>query len=394
MELETTKVGIDVSVVEELAAHIRAGTTDMVDSELRIPREHFVSGKRAQEELALFRELPLAAAHLSELPNPGDFVTREVGGVSVIITHGDDGVIRSYRNMCAHRGGRVEQKPAGRKRIFMCQYHGWSFDAKDGGLRKLSYEDTFGPIDYSCTGLTPIHTEVRYGLIFLTFDGDAAKPLDSYFGPEIDAQLDPWNLPESAIFLDETFQIPINWKLVVDGALDSLHAQYLHPGPGNVGARTLTNVAVFRKFGQHGRLFAPRNRLKRIVDSGEPLVASSDLVASIMLLYPNTLIAAAPDHIELWTVWPSANPAESEVRIRFFVRPSIMTEEMEQRVLKSWDILRNAATNEDWPMETWIQQNAANFPDGVFRYGRNEVSAQHLHHVLSADLAARGDKGD
>jgi phenylpropionate dioxygenase-like ring-hydroxylating dioxygenase large terminal subunit len=156
----------------------------MVDSELRIPREHFVSGERAQEELALFRELPLAAAHLSELPNPGDFVTREVGGVSVIITHGDDGVIRSYRNMCAHRGGRVEQKPAGRKRIFMCQYHGWSFDAKDGGLRKLSYEDTFGPIDYSCTGLTPIHTEVRYGLIFLTFDGDAAKPLDSYFGPD------------------------------------------------------------------------------------------------------------------------------------------------------------------------------------------------------------------
>lgn len=391
MGLEMTKVEIDMSVAEELAAHIRNGTTEMVDEELRIPRDHFISTERAQAEIALFRKLPLAAAHISEVPNPGDFITCEIGGVSVIITHGDDGVIRSYRNMCPHRGGRVEQKPAGRKRIFMCQYHGWSFDAKDGGLRKLSYEDSFGSIDYSCTGLSPIHTEVRYGLIFLTFEQESARPLDVFFGPDIDAQLEPWDIGNSTIFIDESFRIPVNWKLVVDGALDSLHAQYLHPGPGNVGSRTLTNVAVFRKFGFHGRLFAPRNKLKRLVDAGEPLQARSDLVASIMLLYPNALIAAAPDHIEFWTVWPSTNPAECEVRIRFFVRPSIMSEEMGERVSRSWEILRNAATNEDWPMETWIQQNAANWPDGIFRYGRNEVSAQHLHHVLSADLAAEDE---
>jgi phenylpropionate dioxygenase-like ring-hydroxylating dioxygenase large terminal subunit len=231
-----------------------------------------------------------------------------------------------------------------------------------------------------------VSTEVRHGLIFVNLSGDTN--LADFIGPEVDAQLEPWHIADSTIFIDKTFTLPINWKLIMDGAVDSLHAQYLHPGPGNVGSRTLTNVAEFRKYGPHGRLFAPRTRLKKLVDSGEEVQASTRYVASIMLLYPNALMAAAPDHIEFWTVWPSANPAECTVRIRLFVRSAILTPEIEDRVRKSWEILENAATNEDWPMEVGIQQNAMVWPDGVFRYGRNEVSAQHLHHELTKAMGA------
>jgi phenylpropionate dioxygenase-like ring-hydroxylating dioxygenase large terminal subunit len=49
--------------------------------------------------------------------------------------------------MCPHRGGRVEPKEAGHKRIFMCQYHGRSFNGDDGSMRPLAYEDSYGPID-------------------------------------------------------------------------------------------------------------------------------------------------------------------------------------------------------------------------------------------------------
>jgi len=387
MATTQTHVAMDVEVAARLVDHIRNGTTDMVESELLVPVTDFTCPKRAAAEIALLKTYPLVIGHISELPNPGDFITRDIWGASLLVSHGKDGAISTYRNMCPHRGGRVEQKESGHKHIFMCQYHGWSFRAEDGGLRPLPYQESYGPLDPACAGLARIKTEVRHGLIFVDLSNNPDRQLAAFLGPDVEAQLAPWQIAHSTIFIDKCFTVPINWKLVIDGAVDSLHAQYLHPGPGNVGTRTLTNVAVFRRFGQHGRLFAPRTRLKKLIDEGGDLTASTNYIASIMLLYPNALMAAAPDHIEFWTVWPSANPAECTIRIRFFARSGTLTPEMEARINKSWAILENAAVTEDWPMEVWIQENAMAWPESHFRYGRNEASAQHLQVELTKDLA-------
>ena len=387
----STDIAVDRDVTECLAAHIRANTTDMADDELLVPIRDFVSPERAAAEINLIKSLPLIVAHVSELPNPGDFITRTIMGTPLLITRGKSGTISTFRNKCMHRGGRVEQKESGRKHIFMCQYHGWSYSGEDGALRPLPYEDTYGSIDYKCAGLERIKTEVCHGLVFIDFSNNPDRRVEDFLGPDVNAQLAPWKIAESTMFIDKSFTVPINWKLVVDGAMDSLHAQYLHPGAGNVGALTMTNAAVFRKYGPHGRLFAPRSRLKRLVDQGDDLVSNTRYVASIMLLYPNALVAMPPDHLEFWTVWPSANPAECTVRIRFFIRPEMLTPEMEDRLNKSWALLENAATTEDWPMEEWIQENATAAPDGHFRYGRNEVSARHLQSELARDLDGRAN---
>ncbi|WP_336967480.1 aromatic ring-hydroxylating dioxygenase subunit alpha [Sphingobium aromaticiconvertens] len=381
-----TSVSLDEDVVARLIDHVRNNSTDMTDSELHVPIDHFVSVERAQAEIALMRTLPLIVGHVSEIKTPGDFITREILGVGLLITRQDDGSVVTYRNMCKHRGGRVEQKEAGRKRIFMCRYHGWSYNSEGGTLRPLPYEDSYGPIDRDCTKLDEIRTEVHHGLIFIDLSGQSDCSVADYLGPEVNAQIAPWGLDNAVVYLDKSFTLPINWKLVMDGAIDSLHAQFLHPGPGNVGARTLTNIAVFREFGRHGKLFQPRTKLKALIASGEDLGASSKYVASLLMVYPNAMVIGAPDHVEFWTVWPSANPSECTVKIRFLVRPEILNPDMEARINKSWEILSTAATNEDWPMEVWIQENANAWPSGTFRYGRNEVSAQHLHHQLARDL--------
>ena len=388
MSESATVVALDETVTAELIEHIRNNSTDMLEEEMLVPISDFTCPQRAAAEIALMKTLPLVVGHVSELPNPGDFVSRTVFGTPLLITHGKDGTISIFRNMCRHRGGRVEQKESGHKWVFMCQYHGWTYSGDDGSLRPLPYEDSYGPVDYACSGLARIKTEVCHGLIYADFSNHPTRRVEDYLGPEVMAQLAPWRIAESVIFIDKTFTVPINWKLVVDGAVDSLHAQYLHPGPGNVGTRTLTNVAVFRKWGQHGRLFAPRTRLKKLMDEGADLASSTKYVASIMLLYPNALVAMPPDHLEFWTVWPSANPAECTIQIRFLVRPEILTPEMEDRLNKSWAVLENAAVTEDWPMEVWIQENADASSGGYFRYGRNEVSARHLQSELARDLGS------
>lgn len=389
MDIVDSKVALDADVADRLVDYIRADGTDQAESELEVPIAHYVSPDRAAAEIALLKRLPLIVAHVSELKEPGDFLTREVLGIALLLVRKADGSVAAYHNMCRHRGGRVEQREDGRKPIFMCRYHGWSYKAEDGALHSVPYEATFGPIDYACNGLHRFRAEVRHGMIYVRLSEGDDAPIADYLGAEVDAQLDPWRLEDTVIYLDKTFTLPVNWKLVMDGAIDSLHPQFLHPKPGGVGSRVVTNVAVFKEFGRHGKLFQPRAKLRTLIKAGDPPASSTKYVSSLLMVYPNAMFIGAPDHTEAWTVWPSlTNPAESTIRIRFFVRPEILTPEMEARINLSWDVLREAATEEDWPMEVWIQENAAVRPEGSFRYGRNEKSAQHLHRQLAKDLDA------
>src|SRR5262249_48075096 len=156
--------------------------------------------------------------------------------------------------------------------------------------------------------------------------------------------------------VDKTFTLDVNWKLLVDGATDVMHPQFLHPG--GVGDLIETNVGVDRTYGRHAQHFGARKKLRALLDQGTALELGTRCIASNLVVYPNVLIITAPEHIECWTVWPDADPGKATVNIRFYVRKVILTPEIEARVHKSWAILHDAASKEDWPMEEWIQQNA------------------------------------
>ena len=379
---------VESEVANELVSHVRNRTTDMADQQLRVPISHFTSPERAAAEIDLMKRLPLIIGHASEVPNTGDFVTRTILDTPLIIVRQSDGSVATFRNMCRHRGGVVEQEASGNKRTFMCQYHGWSYDAEGGGLKPVFYEDSFGDIDYACSGLHRVKTEVRHGLIFGVFNPDPTAPsIAEYLGPDVDAQIAPWKVEESVLYLDETFIKPMNWKLVMDGAIDPLHPLFLHNKPDGVGERTLNNTAVFRAYGRHGKMFAARSNLKKLVETTDGAGVSYRHVGSVMVLFPNSLFVNAPEHVEFWTVWPTpGNPTQCTVNIRFFVRREIITAEMESRVRKSWNILSQAALDEDFPMEAAIQTNALALGEGSFRYGRNEKPPQHLHMQLREAL--------
>ncbi|MDB5970140.1 MAG: hypothetical protein JWQ90_2590 [Hydrocarboniphaga sp.] len=382
-------VRVQADVSARLITHLRDDTTDLADQDLHVPIEHFVSPVRAKAEIALMKTLPLLVAHCSEIPNAGDFVTREVLGVALLIVRQSAGGVQAYLNMCRHRGGRVETKPSGSKRVFMCQYHGWSYERDSGALRNVPYESSFDQIDRGCNGLHRYKTEQRHGLIFVDMSNDRERSLADYLGGEVDAQITPWELEKSSIYLERTFTLDINWKLVMDGAIDILHPRFLHVG--GVGELIETNVGVYRRYGRHGQHFGARTKLRKLIKAGVELNGGSKYIGSNLVIYPNAMMIAAPDHIEFWTVWPSIeSPSKSITQIRFLVRSEILTPEIEKRLQKSWEILENAATKEDWPMERYIQQNAEAAPDGMFRYGRSEVSCQHLHLQLAADLAGNG----
>src|SRR5690606_8901029 len=87
----------------------------------RVNRRAFVSAEILEaEQRQIFDRTWLYVGHASEVPDAGDFVTRDVGGRPMIMNRGRDGALRVFFNTCRHRGAEVCRNARGTARYFTC----------------------------------------------------------------------------------------------------------------------------------------------------------------------------------------------------------------------------------------------------------------------------------
>src|SRR5579864_1348448 len=87
----------------------------------------------------LFTRAWIVLAHESEVPNPGDYVSRSIGQDPVIVSRDQDGAVHVLLNVCAHRGMQVCRAEYGHTSTFRCPYHGWVYGL-DGSLKGVPAE--------------------------------------------------------------------------------------------------------------------------------------------------------------------------------------------------------------------------------------------------------------
>lgn len=367
-------------VYERLVAHIQNGTTDQADSILNVPVSNFTSEQHLQRELTVFRNQPLVVAMASEVPEPGCFVTRDVLGAPLLIVRQKSGSVAVFRNMCRHRGGKVELEERGKKPFFVCSYHGWSFDG-EGALRGVPFEEHLGDVDRNCRSLFKIHSEERHGMVWTDFSGRSDRSVADFLG-SADEKLAAYDVGKTTIYMEKQVEAPINWKLVIDGAIDVLHPQFLHPR--GVGKLIETNASLWEDFGRHGRSWSAYKKLSDKVRAGTHSGEDARYCSGNFVVFPNICVIPTPTHYEFWNVWPDTrDPGKCLVHIRFLIDPELLDEKRKGQIEKSWSILQQAAMEEDFPMEETIQANATAYPVGNFLYGRSEAPCQHLHHQLA-----------
>ena len=116
----------------------------------------------------LWKKSWLFACHMDELPEPGSFYLWERIGSPIFIVRGRDDKLRGFYNTCRHRGAPVVREQTGRRNLFVCTYHGWSYDDK-GHLINMRDPRDFTDFDKSSffhfckpTALSRIRTFTRH----------------------------------------------------------------------------------------------------------------------------------------------------------------------------------------------------------------------------------------
>ena len=68
------------------------------------------------EQERIFQRCWLYVGHESEVPKPGDYLRRNVGGQPIMFVRGSDGQPRVFLNTCPHRGALVCRQGRGNAR--------------------------------------------------------------------------------------------------------------------------------------------------------------------------------------------------------------------------------------------------------------------------------------
>ena len=84
----------------------------------------------------------LIAGLESQLKNPGDFITCDIGPESILCTKDKEGQIRAFYNVCQHRGNILMHEEKGNEKFLSCKYHGWMF-THDGELARVPAPEDF-----------------------------------------------------------------------------------------------------------------------------------------------------------------------------------------------------------------------------------------------------------
>ncbi|MET0323732.1 MAG: aromatic ring-hydroxylating dioxygenase subunit alpha, partial [Ilumatobacteraceae bacterium] len=277
-------------VARRLLANVDAGTSDQAESQMKVPIAAYRDLQRWETEMEqVYRRSPLVVAFSCDIRNPGDYDSLEIADRPILVVRGDDGVARTFLNVCRHRGAQVAEG-CGHTRRFTCPYHAWVYDTR-GALVGVPGKNTFGELDVG--GLIELPTHELAGVVLAVLTPDLDFDPGEWLAGMEDA-LAMLRLDELHRYEVETVLDSPNWKLTADGYVDGYHLGYLHSS--TIGEKSITNRNTYDYFGPHVRIGFANKPIKEIRDRPEsewpPMF---EVMSMVHYLFPNMSISGQPD---------------------------------------------------------------------------------------------------
>ena len=264
----------------------------------------------------------LCAGRAEQIPEKGDFFTRQVGDESVVVVRGREGGIGAFYNVCRHRGSRLCTDEAGNLKsgLIRCPYHSWTYDATHGALVSApNIPDGTEGFDKARFPLFSLRVEMWEGFIWVNFDCHAAPLRDVLGLPSTYSYYERYHAGDLKIGKLIAYDVDANWKVIMENGMECYHCSHIHPElsrctppmlPRQWVHQELPESKVFKHSGG-GMPLAPgfeavnldgRPRRPRFRD-----LADEDTHAIYYaFVYPHMLLGFAPDYVFFFTVWPLA----------------------------------------------------------------------------------------
>jgi phenylpropionate dioxygenase-like ring-hydroxylating dioxygenase large terminal subunit len=263
------------------------------------------------ERQHVFREHWQIACHVSDLPEPGNYLAMDVVGERALILRGQDGAVRAFHNICRHRGSRLVADEKGSCRnALVCPFHGWVYNL-DGTLRGAARPRSFPPLDKDEFALKALECEIWQGFVFIRFAPGPQPSVAALMKP-FEAELAHYRtgemVPAGDIWTQET---PVNWKSVRDVDNEGYHVAMAHPALQDLYGSTYYDEPFvdglcrsFATYNPHaGRRWSVRNYVK-ISPENHALPERLRKAWIYFGLFPNAVIAVTPETVQFYQEFP------------------------------------------------------------------------------------------
>lgn len=342
--------------------------------------DHYTSQSRFDvEQQKIFSALPIVVAHHSEVANSGDFVKREVANRSALVTRDSEGIARVFHNICRHRGTRLVDESQGCKHRFTCPYHAWTYSNQGDLISAPHLQSGFPDLDKATYGLKEIRSVERFGFIWMVLSDDADVDIDTYFEP-IAQDASAVGLDDLAIAADQSSVHQCNWKILVEGGIESYHFKVAHRK--TIGPYFEDSLSTYQMLGSHMRSVLMRSSMHTLSSSDRSTWRLRDHANIIYTFFPLTQFLVQQDHV----VWINSNPIgpnQTELRLVTLVPKSKLNEEA------YWaknHAITTTTLAEDFAIGESIQSGLSSGANQVLTFGRFEGALKTFNDLVDSYL--------
>jgi Rieske 2Fe-2S family protein len=315
-----------------------------------LPGRYYTSPEVFSEERErIFSRRWLCVGREAHLPEPGAYLLAPVAGESVVVLRDAAGAVRTFYNVCRHRGTRLLEEASGRlSRSIQCPYHAWTY-ALDGrliGAPNMDGVDGFDRDDYP---LHPVALQAWEGFLFLNLSSDP-ESLSDAFTP-LTARFRRFGMPGLRTWRRIEYDVRSNWKLLFQNYSECMHCPVIHPG--------LTKRSPY-KSGENDLVEGPFLGGFMMLDSGSESLTLTGRACGPMVtelpeedlrrvyyysIFPNLLLSLHPDYVMFHTLWPEA-PNRTRIICEWLFHPDAFgaPEHDPEDAVKFWD----TTNREDW----------------------------------------------
>ncbi len=388
-----------VEILKELMQQLDDGRNIDAGVQYRMPTTAYVCPEVAtHERQAFFRNHPQLIGLSGDLPEPGSYLTMDDFGIPLLATRDKAGTFHAFLNACRHRSVKVAGEERGKKSVFMCPFHSWSY-ANTGDLINIPDEDHFGAIDKSCHGLIELPAVEQDGLLWVHPDVDADLDINALLGEELAAELASFDVSRHQFVGEKTIEMNLNWKFANDTFGETYHFKKLHKD--TLGRLYYGNNLHLKEFGRHHRFVTANYGIDALRSKPEDEWEISQGTFVLYHLFPNVQYLVDRNTATLIRIYPDeTNPSRSITRITFYyTQEAIDAVEAEHAqgteiedvydydgrqgaiggVEASLEVFHSTVEREDYVMGE-MQQRAAE--TGMLKeivFGRNEPALHHFH---------------